>query len=88
MLLIAGSVSTGLLLGLRYRVFILLPAILVGGISICAISPLPLSQTWMSVLTFVAVLQLGYVGGALVKFTAGGRVRAEIPGELGRIRLH
>jgi hypothetical protein len=88
MLLIAGSISSGLVLGLRYRVFALLPAILVGAFAICAISPQPLWQVWASVLTFVVLLQLSYVGGALLRFATSGGVTADVPAELARARTH
>lgn len=86
MLLIAGSISTGIALGLWYRVFILLPVILVGTLAICAISPQPFWQVWTSVLTFAVLLQLSYVGGALLRFTTCRGVTAGVPGELSRAR--
>lgn len=88
MLLIAGSIATGLVLGLRYRVFILVPVILFGAFAICTISPLPLSQVWTSVVTFAVVLQMSYVGGALLRFATGGGITASVPGELSRVRSH
>ncbi|MBR0994288.1 hypothetical protein JQ580_26555 [Bradyrhizobium japonicum] len=86
MLLIAGSIAMGILVGLRYRVFVLVPIILVGTFAICAISPEPLPQALVSTLTFALLLQISYVGGALLKFAAGGGVTAVVPGELSRIR--
>ncbi|OKO82434.1 hypothetical protein AC630_12830 [Bradyrhizobium sp. AS23.2] len=88
MLLIAGSISTGLVLGLRYRVFILLPAILVGALAISAVSPQPLWQAWTSVLTFAVLLQISYVAGALLRFATSSGVTANVPGELSRARSH
>ena len=82
MLLIVGSVVTGLALGLRYRVFVLLPAILAGAFAICAISPEPLWQMWTSVLTFAVVVQISYVGGALARLGTQGGVVVEIPSQL------
>jgi len=69
-------------------VFILVPVILVGALAICAISPQPLWQVWTSVATFAVLLQMSYVGGALLRFTTGGGVAANVPGELSRVRSH
>ncbi|MDN3278936.1 hypothetical protein QWJ07_32065 [Frankia sp. RB7] len=88
MLLIAGSILTGLVLGLRYRVFILVPVILVGALTIGAISPQPLWQVFTSVATFAVLLQLSYVGGALLRFTTSSGVSSNLPGELSRARSH
>jgi hypothetical protein len=88
MLLIIGSIAAGILLGLRYRVFVLVPVILVGTFAICAISPQPLAQAWMSAVTFAVLLQMSYVGGALMRFATSGGVTAGIPGELSRVRSH
>ena len=88
MLLIIGSIATGILLGLRYRVFVLVPAILVGAFAICAISPQPLAQACVSAVTFAVLLQMSYVGGALMRFATSGGVAASIPGELSRVRSH
>ena len=88
MLLIAGSIAMGLLLGLRYRVFVLVPIILVGTFAICAISPEPMPRALVSTVTFALLLQISYVGGALLKFATGSGVTAVIPDELGRVRPH
>jgi|tagenome__1003787_1003787.scaffolds.fasta_scaffold20348430_2 hypothetical protein len=88
MLLIAGSISTGLVLGLRYRVFVLVPVILVGAVAICAISPQSLWQACASVATFAVLLQISYVGGALLRFATGGGMIANGPGQLSRARPH
>jgi hypothetical protein len=88
MLLIAGSISTGLVLGLRYRVFVLVPVILVGAVAICAISPQSLWQACGSVATFAVLLQISYVGGALLRFATRGGMIANGPGPLSRARSH
>ena len=72
MLLIAGSASAGAVLGLRCRVFMLAPVILVGALAICAISQQPLWQVCMTIATFAVLLQLSYVGGALLRFAISG----------------
>lgn len=88
MLLIVGSIATGILLGVRYRVFVLVPVILVGAFAICAISQQPLAQAWVSAVTFAVLLQMSYVGGALLRFAISGGVTTGIPGELSRVRSH
>ncbi len=82
MLLIVGSVVTGLALGLRYRVFVLVPVILAGAFTMCAISSEPLWQVWTSVLTFVVLVQISYVSGALLKLGTRGEVIAQTPVQL------
>jgi hypothetical protein len=88
MLLIAGSISTGLVLGLRYRVFILVPVIFVGALAICAISPQPLWQVWTSIATSAVLLQMSYVGGALLRFVTSSEVTSDASDELSRARSH
>jgi len=87
MLLIAGSIIMGLVLGLRYRVFILVPAIFLGALGIYATSPQPLSQVFASVVTFAVLLQVSYLGGALLRFATSGEVTANIPNGLSRVQL-
>lgn len=82
MLLIVGSVVTGLALGLRYRVLVLVPVILAGALAICAISPEPAWQVWTSVLTFAVLVQISYVGGALSKLGPKRGVIAQVQGQL------
>lgn len=84
MLLIAGSIVMGLALGLRYRVFVLLPVIMAGTFAICAITPQPLWQVWTSVVTFAVLLQIAYVGGALLRFATSGGLTSGISGQLSR----
>lgn len=67
-ILIAVTVLIGLVLGLRYRVFILIPIIVLGGIVVGATA----SHFLSSVLIFVVLLQLSYLAGALLRnFPAG-----------------
>ena len=84
MLLIAGSIVMGLALGLRYRVFILVPVILAGTFAICAMTPQPLWQVWTSVVTFAVLLQIAYLGGALLRFASSGGVTAQVHAQLSR----
>lgn len=62
-LLVAATVLIGLALGLRYPVFILLPVMPVGGFLISAAT----SHLLWSVLIFAVLLQLSYLGGALLR---------------------
>lgn len=62
-ILVAGTVLIGLALGLRYPVFILIPVIPLGGIAISVTT----SHLLSSVLVFVVLLQLSYLGGALLR---------------------
>ena len=67
-MLVALTVLIGLALGLRYRVFILIPIIALGGIVLGATT----SDFLSSVLVFVVLLQLSYLAGALLRnFPAG-----------------
>jgi len=84
MLLIAVSIAMGLALGLRYRVFILVPVILAGTFAICATTPQPFWQAWTSVVTFSVLLQIAYIGGALLRFATRGGVAAQVPAQLSR----
>ncbi|GGI33696.1 hypothetical protein [Bradyrhizobium guangdongense] len=69
-MLAAYTIMTGLVLGLRYRVLVLPPVILVGWLVIAAIS----SQPWLSALIFAVLLQISYLAGIVLK----GSTRASI----------
>lgn len=72
MTLLAGyTILMGTMLGLRYRVFVLPPVILLGGVLIIAIS----AQPWSSALIFAFLLQLSYLAGMVLK----GSTRGSIP---------
>lgn len=62
-MLAAYTILIGLMLGLRYRVFVLPPAILVGWLVIAAIS----SQPWSSALIFAVLLQMSYLTGMALR---------------------
>ena len=62
MLLAAYSVLIGFILGRRYRVFVLLPAMLLGGLVIYASSSHALSPF----VIFAVLVQIGYLGGSLL----------------------
>ena len=63
MMLAAYTVMTGLLIGLRYRVVVLPPLILLGWLAIAAVS----SQPWLSALIFAILLQISYLTGIVLK---------------------
>jgi hypothetical protein len=62
-MLAAYTVLIGLMLGLRYRVVVLPPVILVGWLMISAISSRPL----LSALIFTFLLQMSYLTGMVLK---------------------
>jgi hypothetical protein len=61
----------GSVLGLRFRIFVLLPVILLG-LSICTAFGLaqvtPISSIMLTNVVCGTCLQIGYLGGALLKF--------------------
>jgi hypothetical protein len=64
-------VGIGAALGLRFRIFVLLPVILLGLFVCTAIGLAQGTAIWSITLTSVigaTCLQLGYLGGALLKF--------------------
>ncbi|MEH2492807.1 hypothetical protein [Bradyrhizobium sp. AZCC 2230] len=62
-MLAAYTVLIGLMLGLRYRVVVLPPVILIGWLTIFAISLRP----WSSALIFALLLQMSYLTGMVLK---------------------
>lgn len=67
MALLAGyTILIGTVLGLRYRVFVLPPVIMLGGLLIIAIS----SHPWSSILIFGTLLQISYLAGLFLKGSA------------------
>ncbi|HXH44011.1 MAG TPA: hypothetical protein VNK51_09220 [Bradyrhizobium sp.] len=62
-MLVAGTVLIGLVLGLRYSVFILIPVTPLGWLAICATT----SHSLSSLLIFAVLLQLSYLAGALLR---------------------
>ncbi|WP_152033063.1 hypothetical protein [Bradyrhizobium sp. DOA9] len=63
-MLAAYAVWTGLALGLWFRVLVLPPVILVGGLAVHASSSQPLS----SFLVFAVLVQIGYLAACLLKY--------------------
>ncbi|WP_456621605.1 hypothetical protein [Bradyrhizobium sp. P5_C12] len=78
------SLLIGSLLGGRFRVFILPPVIVLGGAILGAGSAWQghdSAHTVVTILVFAAVLQLGYIGGALLirPRTSAYRTKAAAP---------
>ena len=76
-LLIISAIA-GILLGLRFKVFVLVPAVVLlaamvvlGARAVSGQGPVP---TALLVLGAVASLQIGYVGGALLQITVLARL--------------
>ena len=64
-------VGIGAALGLRFRIFVLLPVILLGFLACTAIGLAQGTAIWSITLTSAigaTCLQVGYLGGALLKF--------------------
>jgi hypothetical protein len=73
-----GGALLGAVFGLRFKVLVLLPAILFGIVSIAvvsAVSTIPISTIVISAMTWTVTLQLGYLGGL---FTRSVMVAARI----------
>ena len=73
----------GALLGLRFKVLILVPAIIIGSATL-GIGMAHSNSLWFTLLAMVlaiTALQMGYLGGAVIRFvSAGARVRKDAPG--------
>jgi hypothetical protein len=80
------AVLIGALLGQRFKVLILVPAIVVGLATVLGFGMAQNGNLW-STLTVMALtitaLQLGYLGGAVIRFVvAGARVGRDSPGTI------
>ena len=73
----------GALLGLRFKVLILVPAIIIGSAATLGIGMAHSNSLWFTLLAMVlaiTALQMGYLGGAVIRFiNAGTRVRKDTP---------
>jgi len=68
--LVMGAI-VGMLLGLRFKVLVLIPAISVATVVIVlSASSQKLSLILLTLVGTVVALQLGYIGGSLVRFLA------------------
>ena len=72
------AIIIGALLGQRFKVFILVPAIAISSAATFGIGMAHNSSLWSSLLATVlaiSALQMGYLGGAVLRFSAGQQVR-------------
>jgi hypothetical protein len=81
------AVLIGAALGQRFKVFILVPAIVIGSAAGLGFGMAQNSNLW-SVLLIIALtitaLQMGYLGGAVIRFVvAGSRVGRDSSGTIG-----
>ena len=70
LLLIAGTLL-GAVLGLRFKVLVLLPAIVVGAVSLAVVAPLHGTAIWatgVSMIAWAIALQFGYLLGLFTRF--------------------
>jgi hypothetical protein len=83
-LLAMTAMLIGALLGLRFKVLILVPAIVIGSAATLGIGMAHSNSLWFTLLAMVlaiTALQMGYLGGAIIRFViAGARVRKDAPG--------
>ena len=74
----------GAMLGLRFKVLILVPAIVIGSAATLGIGMAHSNSLWSILLAMalaITALQMGYLGGAAIRFvSAGERVRKDAPG--------
>jgi hypothetical protein len=68
--IIIGTIA-GILLGLRFKVFVLVPAILIAACAII-VTGHGLKAIVLTVLATAALLQIGYILGCVVRAYAGG----------------
>ena len=73
----------GAVLGLRFKVIILIPAIIIGSAATLSIGMAHSSNLWLvlpAMVTAITMLQLGYLGGTIVRFVvARARVHSDSP---------
>ena len=71
MMLAMMTLLIGALLGLRFRVFILVPAIVVGSAAILSVGMARSDGIWptlLAMLLAITALQVGYLSGAVIQF--------------------
>ena len=77
-----AAMLIGALLGQRFMVFILVPAIVIGSAAILAFCVAHNNNLWITLLLLaltITALQMGYLGGAVIRFVAGARVGRDSP---------
>ena len=86
MMLAMTAMCIGTLLGLRFKVFILVPAIIIGSAAALGIWIAHSISLWSALLAMVmamTTLQMGYLSGTIIRFViARARVRADSPGTI------
>jgi hypothetical protein len=84
------AIIIGALLGQRFKVFILVPAIAIGSAATFGIGMAHNNSLWSIVLTMVlamSALQMGYLGGVIIRFvSAGARVRKDSHGIIAAVQ--
>jgi len=84
MMLSMMAIIIGALLGLRFKVLILVPAIVIGAVTTLGIGMAHGASVWVTLLAAIltiTALQMGYLGGAVTRFViAGVRVRKDSSG--------
>lgn len=79
MLVLFAATTIGAVLGIRFKVFVLIPAITLIGFLNCSFSIAHGNDFWSTFLNMsvtVLALQLGYIAGVFTRFGIG-RVRAK-----------
>ena len=72
MMLVMTALLTGALLGLRFKAFILVPAVVIGSATVLIVGIARSDSIWPTLLAAVLVitaLQMGYLSGAVVHFS-------------------
>jgi hypothetical protein len=84
------AILTGAMLGLRFKVLILVPATVIGSAATLGAGMTHSNSLWSILLAIVLVisaLQMGYLGGAVIRFvSAGARVRKDSPGIIAAVQ--
>jgi hypothetical protein len=74
----------GAMLGLRFKVLILVPAIVIGSAATLGIGMAHSNSLWSILLAMalaITALQMGYFGGTIIRFIiVGARIRKDSPG--------
>jgi len=72
MMLVMTALLTGALLGLRFKAFILVPAVVIGSATVLIVGIARSDSIWPTLLATVlaiTALQVGYLSGAVVHFS-------------------
>ena len=88
-LLVMPAMLIGAMLGLRFKVLILVPAIVIGSAATLGAGMTHSNSLWSILLAMVLVisaLQIGYLGGAVIRFVSGARVHKDSPGIIAAVQ--